>query len=194
MIYRLITYLYVGDYEPCNPANLLKHRRISRQPPTVISSTAPHKNSTTTDHCACFVRTFPTTSTDLVALYRTQVAEPLSIHADMYALGDKYQVKGLCTLAASKFSACLHHHWDSKDFITAVQAVYSSTPDSNRGLRDVVVKAFQKYFDTDVTKDPSIEAKLHKIDGLSFELLKSWPKKVNPLETPNTLPSSPFVS
>jgi hypothetical protein len=186
MITRLITYLYIGDYEPCKSTSLAKYWQLKRSEHAPALSASPHPYVVLKDECACLIRIrdFHLPQDNNKEQTPNQVKTPLSIHADMYALGDKYQVVGLCSLAASKFSASLPHHWNSTDFITAVQTVYSSTPDSKRGLRDIVVQAFRDYFGTDVKKDPCIEAKLHTIDELSFALLKSWPNKVKASGTP----------
>ena len=184
MINRLITYLYTGDYEPCKLASLPKFRQLKLAEPVTLRK-IPHQYEafSNDEQCACLVRKTLFSPNLSEEQLQNQVLYPLSIHADMYALGDKYQVEGLCDLATSKFSASLGHHWNSTDFITAVQTVYSSTPDSNRGMRDVVVRAFRDHFSTDITKNPFIQTKLHTIDELSFELLKSWPQKVQPSET-----------
>jgi hypothetical protein len=121
-----------------------------------------------------------------------EVENPLTIHATMYALGDKYQVDGLSQLAREKFESCLHHHAHSEDFITAVQLAYSSTPDTNRGLRDVVLSAFRTQFNIDITKMPGAEAKLDTIDELSFLLIKAWPVKTEPPMVP--APKAPVRS
>jgi hypothetical protein len=122
-----------------------------------------------------------------------EIANPLTIHATMYALGDKYQVAGLCALAKMKFEACLSEHVQSEDFITAVQIAYSSTPDTNRGLRDAVVNAFRTEFKTDIKQMPGAEAKLDCIDELSFLLIKSWPAKIEP-EKPVPMSTTAGVS
>jgi hypothetical protein len=62
-----------------------------------------------------------------------QVARLLNTHATMYALGDKYQVEGLCEKALEKFKSSLLAHRESENFSDAVQIGYSSTPDSTRG-------------------------------------------------------------
>lgn len=110
-----------------------------------------------------------------------EVTNPLTIHATMYALADKYQVSGLGQIAKDKFESCLFHHIHSEDFVSAVQIVYTSTPDSNRGLRDLVIKAFLDHFHVDVLKIPGLEAKLDTIDELSIQLIKSWPVKTSSL-------------
>jgi hypothetical protein len=95
----------------------------------------------------------------------------------MHALADKYHVNGLGEVAKAKFEVCLRHHVNSQDFVTAVQLAYSSTPESNRGLRDAVVNAFLVHFQVKITEVPGLEAKLDTIDELSFLLMKSWPHK-----------------
>lgn len=109
--------------------------------------------------------------------YAYQIKSPLTTHASMYALADKYFVKDLAVCARDKFINSLADHWDSEDFIAAVQIVYRSTPDENRGLRDLVLHAFQNHFKVDVTKIPGAEEKLATIDELSFLLMKSWSGK-----------------
>ncbi|KAF2788579.1 hypothetical protein K505DRAFT_366350 [Melanomma pulvis-pyrius CBS 109.77] len=106
-----------------------------------------------------------------------QIKNPLTVHASMYALADKYLSEPLASCAHAKFKSCLNDHWDSVDFIEAVQIVYSSTLDSNRGLRDVVRQTFRDYFHVDLGGLPGAEEELAHIDKLSFLLMKSWPKK-----------------
>jgi hypothetical protein len=177
MISRLITYLYTGDYEPCDSTGLSCFFQMKQYKPAAVLSPTPHPYSEE-DDCSCLVRSEQYYVIN-EASRQIQISTPLSIHADMYALGDKYQVAGLQNVAASKFKACLTHHCNSPDFITALQIVYTSTPDSNRMLRDVVVQGFKDHFSIDITKDPAIEAKLDTIDELSLALLSSWPKKVD---------------
>lgn len=116
-----------------------------------------------------------------------QVVEPLTVHATMYALADKYQVEGLGELAKAKFEQRLYHHSNSEDFVNAVQIAYSSTLESNRGLRAAVLKAFRVYFQVNVAEIPGLEAKLETIDELSFLLIKSWPKKTETAKSENAV-------
>lgn len=106
-----------------------------------------------------------------------QIKNPLIVHASMYALADKYLSEPLASCAHTKFKSCLNDHWDSVDFIEAVQIVYRSTPDSNRGLRDVILQALRDYFHVDLGGLPGAEEELANIDKLSFLLMKSWSKK-----------------
>ncbi|KAF4459178.1 speckle-type poz [Fusarium albosuccineum] len=63
----------------------------------------------------------------------------LPIHVKVYALAEKYAIEDLKAVALKKFRIEAKEHWQSQDFIDAIQEVYTSTVDSDRGLRDVLV-------------------------------------------------------
>jgi hypothetical protein len=197
MIRRLIAYLYLGDYDPNSGMSLAQFGAIAQHESTSATNPTHHYRRgafgvSVTDPCACLAPNAKNTEqpvakeTDSQQDYKVyektanavEVANPLTIHASMYALGDKYQVEGLSSLAKEKFECCLHHHAQSEDFIAAVQIAYSTTPDSNRGLRNSVMEAFRTHFQTDIASIPGAEAKLDSIDELSFLLIKSWPQKI----------------
>ncbi|KAK4694427.1 hypothetical protein P7C71_g3156, partial [Lecanoromycetidae sp. Uapishka_2] len=56
--------------------------------------------------------------------------------AKMYAMGDKYDMQNLKLLAEEKFAVSITKSPD--DFIASIVTVYTSTPDSDRGLRGLV--------------------------------------------------------
>ncbi|KAB5531395.1 hypothetical protein GE09DRAFT_1146941 [Coniochaeta sp. 2T2.1] len=68
----------------------------------------------------------------------------LVIHSRVYALGEKYAVEGLMAVALAKFVSEAKVHWESKDFLQAVEYIYSATPEHDRGLRDAVKDVFYK--------------------------------------------------
>ena len=69
----------------------------------------------------------------------------LVLHAKVYALAEKYEVSGLkemaqrCFQLVSNCGGCC-----SKEFAQACEFVYTTTIDSDRGLRDVVVQALHE--------------------------------------------------
>lgn len=66
---------------------------------------------------------------------------PAVLHAKMYALADKYGLdKGLKALCKTKFQAEAEAGWKNETFVDACILVFTSTPESDRGLRDVVVE------------------------------------------------------
>jgi hypothetical protein len=170
MIRRLIGYLYVGDYDPSDELGIPKFYDIFQHESTTSPAATHHsryqKIEPSVFWCACLSPNHENLQQPLKAdnpghsssnhvMAKTanvfQVVNPFTIHATMYTLGDQYQVNGLCGLAKAKFEWCLHHHLHSDDFISAVQLASSTTPESNRGLRDAVVMAFQNHFKVDIT-------------------------------------------
>lgn len=66
---------------------------------------------------------------------------PAVVHAKMYALADKYELdQGLRDLCTTKFKAEAEKYWKDASFVDACVLAFRSTPESDRGLRDVVVE------------------------------------------------------
>lgn len=64
----------------------------------------------------------------------------------MYAMADRYEFPLLSALAKSKFVAAIHEPGFSlEDLVSAIEAVYSTTPDENDGLRKHVVYMAQSH-------------------------------------------------
>lgn len=66
----------------------------------------------------------------------------LLLHTRVYAIAEKYDIQPLKQLARAKFEAAMACYWDSADFAEAIEEVYCSTLDNDRGLRDIVMQAF----------------------------------------------------
>lgn len=69
----------------------------------------------------------------------------LTIHARVYGLAEKYQIRGLKTAALGKFKEEALVHWLTADFRRAVEEVYMSTVSHDRGMRYVVVDTIVKH-------------------------------------------------
>lgn len=76
----------------------------------------------------------------------------LSINAKMYAMGEKYSINSLKDLAKAKFSKCLTPGQDLEEFfdifLEAVDLVYTTTPASDRGLRDCLTPILAAHKET----------------------------------------------
>ena len=198
MIRRLIAYVYLGDYDPSGETGMKVFRNIKEHVSTTAAAPDYHLRKGTSpdrpdDRCACLALNLnqinqrvrnpkPSKNATASGKFRKQehsieVTNPLTIHATMYAMADKYQVEGLALVAQTKFECSLPAHFNSPDFVTAVQLAYSNTPESNRGLRDAVLRAFSVYFGFKITDIPGLGSKLSAIDELSFLLIKYWPNK-----------------
>jgi len=69
----------------------------------------------------------------------------LLTHARVYTLADKYGIPGLKSLAKHKFERQMACYYDSPEFADAVEEVYTTTIDTDRGLRNVVLQAFRSH-------------------------------------------------
>ncbi|KAF2454058.1 hypothetical protein BDY21DRAFT_291794 [Lineolata rhizophorae] len=97
----------------------------------------------------------------------------LLVHAKVYALADKYGISGLKALARRKFSTQMAHHFQSAEFPPAIQEVYDSTVDSDRGLRDVVTQTFRANPALAHRKD--VEEVVKETPNLAWELFRmAW--------------------
>jgi hypothetical protein len=70
---------------------------------------------------------------------RKNVTSSLQLNARVYAIADKYGVEGLKSLAQHKFEVRLHEIDLETDVFAVINEVYSSTPNSDRRLRDLIV-------------------------------------------------------
>ncbi len=77
------------------------------------------------------------------AAAKTSFISELHTHVQMYALGDEYDIKDLKNQALEKFQATMKDKRGKSDECTAVleviSTIYSTTLQSDRGLRDIVV-------------------------------------------------------
>ena len=96
-------------------------------------------------------------------------SQPL-LHAKIYEIAEKYEVKGLKDLAREKFKRSCEQFWDNDVFAVAAHHVFSTTPDSDKGLRDLVSLTISKHMC--LMDKPEIEALLTEFNGLAFGLLK----------------------
>jgi hypothetical protein len=88
----------------------------------------------------------------------------------MYEIGDRYYVSGLKKLSKEKFQQACCRHWDDTKFAEAANHVFSTTPENDKGLREVVCKTISQHMV--LLKKPEIEALMTEFNGLVFGLLK----------------------
>ncbi|KAF4443092.1 hypothetical protein FACUT_1646 [Fusarium acutatum] len=107
------------------------------------------------------------------ASQRSIPAENLHLHAKVYAIGEKYGIQSLKTLALRKFESEAQFHLHSDDFLQAMREAYSSTIETDRPLRDAVVAILrsskhllQKDSVKEILKDTGL--------GLGFDLLMEF--------------------
>ncbi|KAK8208941.1 hypothetical protein M8818_003904 [Zalaria obscura] len=110
-------------------------------------------------------------------------------HADVYAAGDKYTITALKALSREKFRQTATMDWNSSKFIDCISKVYSTTPTSDRGLRNIIVDVCNAHSKCLLSK-PEMQLLLGEMPDLAFELLNrsagykvSWKKRVRQKST-----------
>jgi hypothetical protein len=66
-------------------------------------------------------------------------------NAEVYSIADRYTIPALKEHAKEKFQKATSVGWAMDDFPLTVAEVYSSTPETDRGLRDLVVQLCQEH-------------------------------------------------
>lgn len=92
----------------------------------------------------------------------------LVTHARVYAAAEKYGIPGLKALAQQKFEIQVASRWNDVDFLDAMEEVYASTVDSDRGLRNVVVHVFRAH--PQLARQQTTKAVVDDIAPLAQEL------------------------
>lgn len=82
----------------------------------------------------------------------------------------RYGIAGLKHLARAKFASQMAVHYTSEEFADAIQDVYDSTVDEDRGLRDIVIQTFREYPELVQRKD--VEYAVKDTPSLAWELFR----------------------
>lgn len=62
------------------------------------------------------------------------------VNVQMYMMGDKYGIWGLKKTAEAKFEKAITQNKGILDLLPVVATIYDSTPEQDRGLRDIAVR------------------------------------------------------
>ncbi|TRX89369.1 hypothetical protein FHL15_009806 [Xylaria flabelliformis] len=98
----------------------------------------------------------------------------------VYSIADRYIIPSLKDYALAKVENAFDLSPDPAIFptnllLTVSSEVYSSTPESDRGLRDVVAEAFHKNLNR-LENSATFRTTLHEIPGLAVDLIYFKPK------------------
>lgn len=69
--------------------------------------------------------------------YHVDAKNAVTIHPEVYKLADYLDIQPLKSVVRKKFSEALKEDWEVVSFTKALRTIYTSTPASDRGLRDV---------------------------------------------------------
>lgn len=102
----------------------------------------------------------------------------------MYAIADKYELDKLKEVAKTAFENAARHHWDTDEFVFAVRGVYTTTPESDRGLRDIVKNITWCHRDILLARK-DVQEVLEKLEGFSMDLVRELCKTASSLAPPD---------
>ncbi|KAI4639934.1 hypothetical protein J4E93_008733 [Alternaria ventricosa] len=143
----LVQYLYEGEYEPFLPDT-----------GSTLNLSSVKFNC---EECNPSVPSLP--------LLNGKV-DQLLLHAKMYEYADKYDVVGLKDLAIEKFSRSCKHFWDKDQFSVAAHHVFSTTVDTDKGLRDIVSATISAHMG--LVKKPEVKVLMTEFNGLALGILE----------------------
>lgn len=75
------------------------------------------------------------------------------LHAEMYAIANKYQVPSLAQIALQKYTEQMYKDCSLGDFLGSISKIYELTPAHHRELRDVAVERTRRYMGKIQTDD-----------------------------------------
>ena len=187
----LIQYLYEGEYEPVLPLTTtsvsaayytpVKRGKLSSNKPN-YSLSFPHTchrrneycdqslvcpHHYCDDHCNYACKGF--TCQACTSPIPTGSSPQLLTHSKMYEIADKYEVVGLKELAKEKFSRSCNHFWNTSDFHVAANHAFSTTPEDDSGLRDLVSQTIAKHME--LAQIFEIRELLMQFNGLALGIL-----------------------
>ncbi|KAI9862326.1 MAG: hypothetical protein M1813_004802 [Trichoglossum hirsutum] len=99
----------------------------------------------------------------------------------VYAVAEKYDIKDLKELARSRFSTWASENWNHSEFSMMIQEVYDSTPDSDRGLRDIVEAIVKKNVNCALHSDEFMKLLMSQMRELGVAVLTAAVEEVHNL-------------
>ena len=113
---------------------------------------------------------FDTSETDEEICEGKQAQIRMLNNVDVYALAEKYNLPGLKELAAKKFrrDAC---KCPLNGLAAIAHETYTSTPSSDRGIRDLVIQICETHLDQ-IMEARDLEAVMEEIEGFGSDMFK----------------------
>lgn len=95
----------------------------------------------------------------------------LEIHAKVFAIASKYDLRSLENDARKKFKDQTQRSWEIADLIAAIHVVFNLTPDSEFELRNILKDTMVGHALT-LVQHPDFEDAVASIDGLAYDLFR----------------------
>ncbi|KAL9626246.1 MAG: hypothetical protein Q9204_007460 [Flavoplaca sp. TL-2023a] len=135
---RMLQYLYTGNYDDTDDE---ANEEAPRESSSGLSSSDPTPSSDQ-GNIKSAAEAFENdgfNASDGAAKAPLHVkASALANHLLVYSLADYHDIPLLKNLARTKFEVCAAGEWAPEDIISILPKVYATTPESDRGLRQVM--------------------------------------------------------
>ncbi|KAF1346304.1 hypothetical protein EJ07DRAFT_145047 [Lizonia empirigonia] len=99
----------------------------------------------------------------------------------LYEIADKYDVVGLKALSREKYHLACTKFWDHPEFTQAAYHAYTTTPDDDRGLRNIICTTISNHMSLLLKSE--VESLMIEFNGLSFDLLMAKAKQAGWCDT-----------
>ena len=165
---RMLLYLYMLDYPDDDVPNVVAEhvvKECSAMPhlQREISATTEEEidSSTTLEPSECAAR---------------QDSRMMN-NALVYAIAEKYDIPELKELAKRKFQTLASSKWSHDDFHAVTEVVFSTTPDGDMGLRQVVLDVCEGHFQ-EILKDRDTRAGFLENKAITAVVLDASVRKI----------------
>ena len=140
---RMVFYLYTLDYPDHEAPNItVEHVAMAPMPPPHLQ----HKTSMAMEGVKDL-------SANLGLFEGAATHDPgMMNNVLVYAIAEKYDIPDLKALAKRKFQNLAESKWPHDEFHVVAEAVFSTTPDGDTGLRQVVLDICKEHFQ-EILKD-----------------------------------------
>ncbi|KAL6714137.1 hypothetical protein ACLMJK_008631 [Lecanora helva] len=108
---------------------------------------------------------------------------PARLNAEIYVLADKYDVKGLKSVAAAKFTERMNERSSLTLNLDLISFIYSNTTDSNSTLRTETVRRAHGQWKK-IAAEPDIKAVIAEFPEFAIEMLDSQPVTIRETQKP----------
>jgi hypothetical protein len=101
----------------------------------------------------------------------------LTVHAELYAIADKYDIALLASEARLRYYRATLMLRDHEAFLNSIHSIYDLTPGTNRGLRDVAIACARRHREELMQgeKIPALfKSVCHDIPAFSADMLESF--------------------
>ncbi|KAI4264080.1 MAG: hypothetical protein L6R35_007314, partial [Caloplaca aegaea] len=138
---RLLRYLYTADYDDNDVIVKATAEGTNGKEPVANASFTSSTSSARIDNATSPQVTRDASEPEKEDESTYHKASAIMNKAAVYALAEKYDIASLKSLAKEKFEDhCACFQWGIKNLVATLEFVYTSTPATDRGLRDIMAR------------------------------------------------------